>query len=378
MGKTLLITCDYPPVQGGISNYLWHLWSALPPEKVVILAPDAPGYGAWDRLSGQRTYRKPLMTADSYPEKLRQILMLLVHTLDVIRKEEIGVIHGGHGISSGVTCYLCRRLFGIPYYLYLHSGELQKYRTLGLPGNWFMPIFNNAQALVVSSRYTREEYEGYGVRNRFVVVTPGVDAAPYSHPADTLQIRQKHGLEGKKVILTVGRIVEMKGHDMLIRALPVIMQRVPGVAYLIVGTGPYGKQLEALAVEMGVREQVVFAGYVSRETLPAYYGCCDLFVQLSRDIPSRGNVEGFGIVFLEAAAAGKAVVAGKSGGTEEAVVHGETGYLVDPLSIKEISEAITVLLTNHELAREMGAQGLKRVCKQFRWEDRIEIIRSLL
>ena len=184
------------------------------------------------------------------------------------------------------------------------------------------------------------------------------------------------------MILSVGNLVARKGHDMVIRALPGLLESIPEVVYLIVGDGPHRQELENLACATGVREHVIFAGQISDERLPETYALCDAFVMPSRERLELCDVEGFGMVFLEASACGKPVVAGRSGGIGDAVVDGMTGLLVNSLDTNDIGGALRKLLGHRDLAIQLGRQGRTRllsVCAWTRIADRVQgILRSLV
>jgi phosphatidylinositol alpha-1,6-mannosyltransferase len=193
-------------------------------------------------------------------------------------------------------------------------------------------------------------------------------------------MRQKLLGDGYKnrVIVTVGNLVSRKGHDMVIRALPRLAQTIPDITYLVVGNGPHRQQLEELACSIGVRDHVVFAGVVPDRDLPDVYALSDVFAMPSRAHLDTCDVEGFGLVFLEANACGKPVVAGRSGGIPEAVEDGVTGLLVNPTDAEDIARAIGKLLTDTDLARRMGHQGRVRVVTRFTWEAIIKRVEKSL
>jgi phosphatidylinositol alpha-1,6-mannosyltransferase len=170
-------------------------------------------------------------------------------------------------------------------------------------------------------------------------------------------------------VLTVGNLVERKGHDMVIRTLPKLIRRIPELTYLIVGNGTHRETLDRLAWEVGVRDRIVFAGHVDAADLPAVYALGDVFVMPSRVQPAECEVEGFGLVYLEANACGKPVIGGRSGGIPEAIVDGETGFLVDPEAADEIAQRLEAILTDRELAEGMGRRGRARVQAHFSWAD---------
>jgi phosphatidylinositol alpha-1,6-mannosyltransferase len=169
------------------------------------------------------------------------------------------------------------------------------------------------------------------------------------------------------VILTTGNLVARKGHDMVLRALARLDTEIANVTYLVVGDGPARSDLESLATALGVRDRVVFAGRALDADLPALYALADVFVMASRERRDENDVEGFGIVYLEAAACGKPVIGGRSGGIPEAVVDGVTGLLVDPSDPDDIAKTLASVLADSELAARLGLQGHARVVRDFTW-----------
>jgi len=212
------------------------------------------------------------------------------------------------------------------------------------------------------------------------VLHPGCDTERFRPRETGSELRQRvlgHHC-GKKVILTIGNLVERKGHDMVIKALPKVLRVVPDAIYLIVGDGACRPKLEDLASEMGVRDHVVLAGYLSDHHLPEIYALGDVFVMPSRARIENCDVEGFGLVFLEASACGKPVIAGRSGGIPDAVDHGVTGYLVDPGDPDEIAEYLIRILQDPTLAGRLGESGRKRVLREFTWDHFASKLRQIL
>jgi phosphatidylinositol alpha-1,6-mannosyltransferase len=181
-----------------------------------------------------------------------------------------------------------------------------------------------------------------------------------------------------QVILSVGNLVARKGHDMVIRALPRLRLIVPEVTYLIVGQGSYRTQLENLARSLGIRDCVIFAEWVSAEDLPDIYALSDVFVMPSREQLEACDVEGFGLVFLEASACAKPVVGGRSGGIPDAISDGVTGLLVNPYEPEDIANALARLLTDNSLAIRLGQQGRFRVIKHFAWARIADQVQGIL
>lgn len=216
----------------------------------------------------------------------------------------------------------------------------------------------------VQARRQRDSLIGLGIPDSKIHVIPhGVDINRFESGSEYQGIVSEHGLGGKKVILTVGNLVERKGHDMVIKSLPKVLENVPDTVYLIVGDGKQRQSLTNLVKELDLGEHVVFTGRVTDNELLQYYNACDVFIMPSREID--GDIEGFGIVYLEANACSKPVIGGKSGGIYDAVQDGVSGILVDPLDVNEISQALITLLTDDLLAKKLGKQGKKRVEEEF-------------
>ena len=228
-------------------------------------------------------------------------------------------------------------------------------------------------------------YLGEYTRKRLAPVVPrlerlpsGVDTDLFRPGAGGDEVRRRHGLAGRPVIVCVSRLVPRKGQDVLIRALPAIRRRVPDAALLCVGGGPYLSTLQRLARENGVADSVVLTGSVPWAELPAHYDAGDVFAMPCRTRRAGLEVEGLGIVFLEASATGLPVVAGRSGGSPDAVLEGETGYVVDGTSVSEVADAIAGLFDDPDRRRVMGAAGRDWVEREWRWDLLAVRLRELL
>ncbi|MCK4326421.1 glycosyltransferase, partial [bacterium] len=201
------------------------------------------------------------------------------------------------------------------------------------------------------------------------VIPPGVDSLRFRPDLDADAVLKKHHLFGRQVILTVSHLVRRKGHANVIRALPNVLRKVPNAVYLIVGRGAEEVHLRKLVHDLGLQDKVIFVTRVTDEQLPLYYNVCQVFIMPSYEIKEEGDVEGFGIVFLEANACGKPVIGGRSGGVEDAIINGETGLLVNPLNVVEIANALTRILTDREFAERLGRQGGKRAERELSWKQ---------
>jgi phosphatidylinositol alpha-1,6-mannosyltransferase len=241
-------------------------------------------------------------------------------------------------------------------------------------------IGSTVDVLTYVSGYTRSRFAAaFGPMAALEMLPPGVDTDVYRPDAAAAAvIRRRHGLAGRPVIVCVSRLVPRKGQDVLVCALPRIRRRVPGAALLLVGGGPYRGRLARLAERAGVAEHVVFTGSVPWAELPAHYAAGDVFAMPCRTHGRGLDVEALGIVFLEAAACGLPVVAGRSGGSPETVREGETGLLVDGRDVEEVAGAVAGLLADPEHAAKLGSAGRDWMRRAWRWDQRAARLATLL
>jgi phosphatidylinositol alpha-1,6-mannosyltransferase len=379
MTQALLITSDFPPTfGGGISRY-YHCLCQYSENKIAVLAPQCGETRLFDESQPFPIFRHRVPLGRALPLRFLQTLLLGLHGVRLARRTGARVILFGHWYLAMVGSII-HRLWGFPFYVFLYGGELDRFAGSPAIMRAVVAALDQAQTIIVISEYTRQDYvcKKGGRNQRIVKISPGVDARRFAPGADYSFIVSRHGLEGKRVLLTVSRLVERKGHDVVIRALPQILESVPDTVYLIVGSGPMEQTLKTLCQEVGVSDRVIFAGPVADEELPAYYNACDVFVMPSRQFEGREGVEGFGIVFLEASACAKPVIGGRSGGVNEAITDGVSGLLVDPLDVKALADAVVGLLLDPDRTRRLGMQGRKRVEQEFDWRIQAEKLRDLL
>ena len=215
-------------------------------------------------------------------------------------------------------------------------------------------------------------------RERMVQLTPGVDDTVFRPGAGGWEVRRRHGLSDRPVIVCVSRIVARKGQDVLVRALPLVQAQVPGAALLLVGNGPHRRAVEKLARTLGLERDVVFAGRVPWAETPGYYDAGDVFAMPTRTRLGGLEPEALGICYLEAAATGLPVVAGDSGGAPDAVLDGENGYVVDGRDVAAVADRLVGLFTDLELRRGMGERGRRWVREKWLWEHQFARLSALL
>jgi phosphatidylinositol alpha-1,6-mannosyltransferase len=291
-------------------------------------------------------------------------------------RPQIVILASVNDSNFGLWLY---RWLRIPFIVFAYGNELLE--TIQKKHKQAQEALRLANRVLAISRYTAGIAQEAGADpERIKIVWPGCDSDFFRPMVARNDLRRKVlGAQHRdRVILTVGNLVSRKGQDMVIRALPALCRRVPDLVYMIVGDGPYRGELEKLALDLGVRDRVVFAGQVSDEDLPDVYALCEVFILASREHLEGNDVEGFGMVLLEASACGKPVVGGRSGGVPDALVDGVTGLLVDPLNPEEITGALASVLTDHDLAAHLGEQGRLRVVQDFQWGRVSEYLLSTL
>jgi phosphatidylinositol alpha-1,6-mannosyltransferase len=294
-----------------------------------------------------------------------------------VLRERPDVIHSGDLYPQGVIAMTLKKTLGIPYVVYCHGEEIPQLDRFRFQPRVRDRIYKNGNAVIAASEFTRRNLLRLGVKNEFIhKITPGVDPSKFKPSVSSNALKKKYGLQGKVVVLTVARLVPRKGHRLSIQAFAKVCQEIPDAHYLIVGTGPEEPRLRQLVQEAGIGDRVTFMGYVAAEQLPEIYNLGDIMMMPNRQ-EENGDVEGFGIVFLEASAAGKPVIGGRSGGAVEAIIEGVTGYLVNPDDADELAGVLKRLLTDRELRDKLGNAGTAWIHSEFNWKTRAELLREI-
>jgi len=302
--------------------------------------------------------------------------IFIFQSLSFILFHKISQVVCNH-IAMTIPPLITRKLLGIRYIVFAHGIEV--WGRIKKPYLWGL---RNADRIICVSRFTRDILiKKHSIPpSKLKILHPCVDTVKFKPGNKNPQLVKKYNLKGKKVILSVGRLSaqeQYKGHDTVILSLKEIIKDVPEAVYLIVGDGDDRKRLESMAEELGLKQHVIFAGFVPENLLVDYYNLCDVFVMPSKFGVRHGRYmgEGFGIVYIEAQSCGKPVIAGKYGGSSDAVLHGETGYLVHPENSNEIAERIIKILKNRRLSERMGRKAREWVIANFSckiFKDRIK------
>lgn len=378
MSRVLLVTNDFPPRRGGIQSYLENLVDELVAagsHDLTVYAPKWKGAPDYDRAAAAAGYtvvRHP--TTLMLPEPTVALRMR-----NLIAQHDIDTVWFGAAAPLALLGPLARSAGATRVVASTHGHEVG-WSMLPVARNALRRIGNDADVVTFVSHYTRNRFaSAFGSQAALEYLPPGVDVDRFCpDEVARARLRARYGLGGRPVIGCVSRLVPRKGQDMLIRALPAIRQRIDDAVLVIVGNGPYREHLEKLAARFGVTEQVVFTGGVPADELPAHHAMPDVFAMPCRTRGSGMDVEGFGIVFMEASASGVPVVAGDSGGAPETVVDGETGLVVDGWDVGAIAAAVGDLLADPARAAAMGAAGRQWVVENWQWRTKAARLAELL
>ncbi len=380
---TLLVSEIFPPKIGGSGRWFWELYSRLPRAGYAVAAGSDPDAERIDAATDLEIDRLPLSFPTRFPRPTSlgpywRAARLLVRSVE---RREVRWLHAARCLPEGLLAAAVARWCGIRYACFAHGEEVNLSNSELRPPwhrrriygsrelGWIVGIvLANAAYLIANSDNTAAILtERWGLPpERVHRVHPGVDTDRFTPAPPAPAARERLGWGARRVLLTVGRLQRRKGHDVLIRSLPEIRRRVPDVLYAIVGDGEERQSLERLARRLGLEDSVRFMGEVDDAALVDCYRQCDLFVLPNREI--AGDIEGFGLVLLEAQACGRPVVAGDSGGTRETMDPGRTGVLVACDDSRELAGRLVELLGDRSRLEAMGTAGREWVERRFGWD----------
>ena len=360
MRRHLLVTNDFPPKVGGIQSYLWELWRRLPSEDVHVYTTPYESSSMFDAVEPYKIKRsiEPVLLPHPFlPNRIKKLSENFDAEM-VIWDPALPV-----GLSAIRT--------GTPYGVILHGAEVTIPGRFPLTRFLLSKVLRGAAVVICAGNYPAAEAER-AARQILptLIIPPGVDIDRFKPLTqnEKNEVRKKLDLPIETpLVVSVSRLVPRKGMDTLIRAAAKLREAIPNVVVAIAGTGRDAKRLENLIETTGAPVRLL--GRVNDDLLPGLYGAGDVFAMLCRSRLGGLEQEGFGIVFLEAAAAGVPQVAGNSGGAGDAVEDGETGMIVDPPDDPDaVALALKKLLTNEELRREMSVNSRKRAEKFFSYD----------
>jgi phosphatidylinositol alpha-1,6-mannosyltransferase len=372
VGRTLLVTNDFPPRPGGIQQFLHNLAVRLPADELVVYASR---WGDWRAFDAEQPF--PVV---------REETSVLLPTPAVARRaarlaREYGCDRVWFGAAAplGLLGEGLRARAGVRRVVAVTHGHEVGWAALPGARSLLRRIADGADVMTYLGEYTRSRLARVvDGRCALAQLAPGVDTDTFSTTVDGAEVRRRYGLVDRPVIVCVSRLVPRKGQDTLVRALPLVRRRIPDAAVLLVGGGPYRSTVEGLARSLGVADHVFFTGSVPWEQLPAHYAAGDVFAMPCRTRRGGLDVEGLGIVYLEASATGLPVVGGDSGGAPDAVREGETGFVVPGRDLPALVERLVAILSDTGLARRLGEAGRAWVERQWGWPLQAQRLQSFL
>ena len=363
MPKVLIVTNDFPPRAGGIQSFVHALAVRLPEGSVTVYAPAWEGAAAFDAAQPFPVERHPTSLMLPVPSVAHRAARLL-------GRDRCDTVLFGAAAPLGLLGPSLRRA-GARRLVAITHGHEAGWAMLPGARRLLHRIGESVDTITYLGEYTRVRLAralSPAAAVRMTRLAPGVDSEAFRPGAGGAAVRERLGLGGRPVVICVSRLVPRKGQDTLIRAWPEVRAAVPEAVLLLVGGGPYADRLRRLASGLGVAGSVVFTGPVPWPELPAYYDAGDVFAMPCRTRRHGLDVEGLGIVYLEASATGLPVIGGDSGNAPDAIRPGETGYVVSGRSPAEAAGRLVHLLTDPAGARAMGEKGMAWVDQEWRWD----------
>ena len=373
MKKTLLLTENFPPKEGGSGRWFWELYSRLPNDKVLIVANDTPEGREFDKTHELDIVRIELESTEwglastkglgFYWETIRKVLKL-------IKEYGIEEVHCGRVIPEGVIARALKLLAGARYNCFVHGEDVETAATSREHSLLVKNVCKNASMLICNSENTANIVRklGFDSGSKCEVLHPGVDTSRFEVAAPNTSFRQQMGWSGKRVLLTVGRLQRRKGQDFLIKSMPTLLNEFPDLFYAVVGRGECYDELISLVNQHKLHDNVCVYPDMDDEALIKCYQQCDIFILPNRTIDN--DIEGFGMVLVEAQVCGKPVIAGDSGGTRETMNIGKTGHIIDCSSTENLLNGLSPILRNPEIVD--GEVNIADYAKnRFNWDQHV-------
>ena len=377
MNRLLVLTELFLPTKGGTAVWAAEVYKRLGGKEIHIVTAEVADAAAVDAQHPNTIHRLNLKrVAWLRPESLAMYARFFFKSLTLALTHRFDAIHAFRALPEGLVAWAVARLTRRPVVVYAHGEELTSW---GSGGKYKAMRFalRHADRVVANSEHTRATLLAMGVAAaRIAVIYPGVDVSVFRSGLDAEDLRASLGIgRDDKLVFSVGRLSRRKGFDQAIRAVARLRSEGLAVRYVIAGIGEDADYLDGLIAQHRLQGIAHRIGAVAEADLPRWLNACDVFAMPNRDI--NGDNEGFGMVFIEAAACGKPSLAGEAGGTGSAVLHGETGLRVDGTSVEAVADGLRSLLTQPALAFERGQRALQRVEREFAWERVADKTRKL-
>lgn len=375
MSHTLFITNDFPPRPGGIQTFVYELVRQFPSSEVTVLSSTWEGAQQFDEEHEFEVVRAKT-----------QVLLPTRQTLALARKiivaKKVKTVIFGASAPLGLLASSLRKL-GVTRIIAFTHGHEAGWAKTPITKQALKKIGNEVDVLTYLTQYTKGQISK-GLSKKAVAnmrqLLPAVDPQ-FFNPGNQVRggsLREDIGFATRPTIVSVSRLMARKGHDLLIKSLPELKKQIPGIALLIVGDGPYREHLEKLVTQLDLELDVHFTGKVAYKDLPAWYGAGDVFAMPCRTRTAGWDVEGLGIVYLEASSTGLPVIAGDSGGAPEAVVHDKSGFVVSGNDSQQLIDRLVQLFKDEKLRTEMGNFGRQWVLDNWTWDKPYGRLQNLI
>jgi phosphatidylinositol alpha-1,6-mannosyltransferase len=373
----MLVTETFPPRIGGTARWFWELYRRMPRDDVIVAAGTCEGDAAFDRTHDLRVERMPL-AIDRFDPASPRGWITYARTVLALRRLRRGAAAGrldcGRVLPEGWLALSC----GVPFVCYVHGEELVSNRSSRLYTRITRRVLERAALVIANSHHTAAlvEHDWQADPARIAILWPGVDTARFAPAPPDERVRAELGWDGRLVVLTVGRLQKRKGHDRMLEAVDMLRGRYPRLLYAIIGDGQERPALERQVQRANLGNHVQFHGAVDDDRLVPALQQCELFALPNRTVD--GDLEGFGMVLIEAQACGRPVLAGASGGTAEAVRAGETGVIVDCTLAEPLADALAVLLDDPAQRTRMGRAARHFAVETFDFDRNAERVAAAL
>lgn len=370
--QTLLLTENFPPVSGGSSRWFWELYSRLDKNDVIVVTNETQENLTPDIKNSELTIlRIPLQCAEWGFKSVAGLSFYFKTVLNlrkIIKQHNITHIHCGRVIHEGVIAWLLSLITSVKFICYVHGEDVETAATSREHNLMVKQVCKHSALLICNSQNTANIVTrlNYASTEKIEILNPGVDATKFVPANEDITFKEKMGWLDKRVIITVGRLQQRKGQDNMIKAMALIKQQMPDVVYAVIGRGECYNLLSELQLELGLEQEVQLLDEISDEEMIKCYQQCDLFILPNRTIDN--DIEGFGMVLVEAQSCQKPVIAGNSGGTKETMLIGTSGLVVDCTEPQVIANEVLALLANPEKLTAMGIAGREHVLKELDWQ----------
>jgi phosphatidylinositol alpha-1,6-mannosyltransferase len=378
--KTLLITENFPPKSGGSGRWFCELYSRLPKNEYEILAGDDAAAVKYD-IDAQIHILRGNLTSPEWGFKSSVGLKFYFKSAfllrNIIKQRQITQLHCGRVLPEGVIAWLLNLFTGIPYVCYVHGEDLETAQSSREQYFICGQVIKRAKTIICNSQNSANIVAKFGAEavTKTQVLHPGVDSDLFvPKKRDEKSLTSLNWID-KKVVLTVGRLQARKGQDMMIKAIPEILKATPNFLYAIVGEGEELDSLVKLSAELKVDQHVQFLRGITDEQMIECYQQCDLFILPNRTI--NNDIEGFGMVLVEAQSCGKPVIAGDSGGTKETMLLGESGFIIDATQPSNIASTVVGMLADEQKLKNMGIKGREHVLQSLDWKALVQKAKEL-